>query len=84
MAVGVNGLSFKRNFFQGIVSGVGWALGATFVFTIGLAILGALLTLLGQVPVVGNLFKPVVEIIQQSVDPRPSVVEHDLKKLQSN
>lgn len=73
--------SVKRALLYGIVSGVGWAIGATFVFAIGLALLGLVLSFLGQVPVVGGLFKSVAEIVIQSEDPRPSVVEQDLERL---
>jgi uncharacterized membrane protein len=67
--------TFRQTFWHGVVAGVGWAIGATLVFAIGLTILSSVVSLLGKIPFIGDLIKPMDQIVNQSEDPRRSIIE---------
>lgn len=68
-------IEWRRIFWHGVFSGIGWAFGATIVFAILITLLGSVLAWLENVPVVGNIFRPVENIIEQRENPREQVIQ---------
>lgn len=58
----------SKIFIMNIVAGIGWAVGISFGFALLIAILTAVFTYLGGLPVIGNWFADLLLTIQQSVD----------------
>lgn len=70
-------LGLKKVLVHGIVSGVGWAIGATIVFGVLIAILSSIFSWLGRVPVIGEFFSPVAEVVNHSENPKNKVFENN-------
>ena len=60
-------ISLKRSFIQGLVTGVGWGLGATVGIVILLWALGWIFSFLGGLPVIGNFLADVIAATQEAL-----------------
>lgn len=69
MAVDTNENNLKI-LFKNFLGGLGWAIGATFGFTLFIAIITVILRGLGGVPVVGDFFAGIIEATQEALESR--------------
>ena len=57
-------------FFKSFVGGIGWAIGATLGFALLISILGFIISKLGGLPLIGNWFANLIEVINQALETR--------------
>ncbi|RJR23737.1 hypothetical protein C4578_03825 [Candidatus Microgenomates bacterium] len=69
MAVDTKESNFKI-LFKNFLGGLGWAVGATFGFTLFVAIVTFVLRSLGGLPVVGDFFAGIIEATQEALESR--------------
>ncbi len=62
--------AYKKVFVQGVVSGIGGAVGTTVGFAVLLAVLGGVFSFLGEIPFLGDVIRPVVQIVRDASTPR--------------
>ena len=65
--------SYFSVFFKNFVGGIGWVAGITVGFALFISLLGFLFNRLGGLPLIGNWFANLIEVINQALEAKKTL-----------